>query len=415
LSGEPTAGKRAGSAAPLAFAVLACAVGIALGLAIAHVRASSSARPQEWPSYADTFEAVAPSVVNVSVGGQEGRVGTGFAVGPDEVVTARHLVVDTDQAIAVRDIAGRTLSASITGMDARTDLALLRVPGGDLAPVALGRSEPVRVGDTVLAIGNPYGLGHTLSVGVVGQLSRKLSEAVEGPRVEFLQLSIPLNPGNSGGPVFGADGAVVAVLSGTHAHGQAIAFAVPVEALEATLPQLRAGARISRAFLGISTVQDPAGGLLVTSVIPSGPADKAGIRDGDALIALAGQPVYTPTELQARLDGLRGDQSVSIRLLRDGAPLVTDVQLTDWAEQPVVAGGMTLRPRPGTGGEVVAVRPRSRADAAGVAVGDVVRAVDGNPVQAPADVKQALEGGQAVQLEVLRKGMEVPIALAETR
>jgi serine protease Do len=226
-----------------------------------------------------------------------------------------------------------------------------------------------------------------------------------------LQLAIPLNPGNSGGPIFDSEGQVVGVLSGTHTQGQAIAFAVPVEAVVAGLPALRDGARVSRAFLGIRTDVDN-GALRVTSVIPSGPADRAGIRTGDLITALSGVSVATSIDLHERLDALTGGEMAAVRLLRDGQLVLLDVRLGDWAEQPIVVGGMTLRPRAGSGGEVVALRPRSRAERAGVQVGDRVLKVSGLPVQAPADVREFLMGG-ALQLVLAREGQSVAVQLEE--
>ncbi|MEQ1503077.1 MAG: trypsin-like peptidase domain-containing protein [Myxococcota bacterium] len=387
----------------LVAAVVASAAGFALGR-------STAPRPG-WPTYAAVFDQVAAGVVNVSVEGPSTRVGSGFAVSADQVVTAGHLVTGPADQVWVRDIDGRTLPAAVVGTDARTDLALLEVPGAGFSPVALGGSDRVRVGDTVIAIGNPYGLSHSLAVGVVGGRGRRL--ASEAVTVDFLQLSMPLNPGNSGGPVFDTVGRVIGVLSGTHAQGQAIAFAVPVEALVAGLPALRAGRRVSRAFLGVQVGQEGES-VVVTGVIPSSPGDRAGIRPGDRLSAFGGDAVRATSDLDAALDRYEGGARVTVRLLRDGQLRVVDVALADWAEQPVVIGGMTLRPAPGAGGEVVAVRPRSRAEKAGIAVGDVVRSVDGVPVRAPADIRDALAGGSSAQLDVVRGGVPVAVQLGES-
>jgi len=374
------------------------------------VSPGSGGSEARWPSYATTFEAVAPSVFEVVVTAPEGRLGTAFAVSASEVITARHIVMEATE-IAVRGIDGRERTATVVGTDARTDLALMRVDGS-LPPSKLGSSSDLRVGDTVLAVGNPYGLGHSLSVGVLGHRARRLSvDASDGPRVRFLQLSIPLNPGNSGGPIFDARGEVIGVLSGTHTQGQAIAFAVPVEAVIAGLPALREGAQVSRAFLGVRAEAE-GGSLRVSSVIPSGPADRAGIRPGDVITAFDGQTVESSAQLHERLDTLQGGALATVRIQRDGQLVMLDVRLGDWAQQPIVVGGMTLRPRAGSGGEVVAVRPRSRAERAGVRVGDVVLTVSGLPVQAPADVRESLVGG-AVQMELARDGMSVAIQLEE--
>ena len=369
--------------------------------------------PAGWPDHSAVFERVAPGVVSVTVDGDGRRVGSGFAVSPTEVVTARHLIVDS-RSVVVRDIGGWAGAAQVVGTDARTDLALLRIAEGQLHPAVMGSSDPLRVGQTVIAIGNPWGLGHSLSVGVVGHRGRRLSpDADEGPRVDFLQLALPLNPGNSGGPIFDQEGRVVGVLSGAHAQGQAIAFAVPIEALVESLDALRRGARVSRAYLGIGT-RRVAGALVVSSVIPSSPADRAGLRPSDVLEAFAGVVVDSPEGLQALLDQRSGGERVPVQVLRDGASLSLWVPLSDWASQPVVVGGMTLRAAPGAGGEVVAVRPRSRAERAGVRVGDVVRSVNGAPARAPADVKDALTDGAPAQLGLLRAGSSVQLRLGET-
>jgi len=390
-----------------ALLVLTLIAGLAVGWVWGHRFAKGEST---WPSYSETFAAVAPSVVEISVTSPEARIGTGFAVSPTEVITARHIVIDADS-IQIRGFDGEDHTAVVVGTDARTDLALLRLEG-TLPPTILGASVDLRVGDTVLAVGNPYGLGHSLSVGVVGHRGRKLSvDASDGPRVNFLQLSIPLNPGNSGGPIFNAAGEVIGVLSGTHTQCQAIAFAVPVEAVVAGLDALRGGAQVSRAFLGVRTEQEGER-VRITSVIPSGPADRAGLRAGDIITAFAGDPVATPRQLIDRLDGLPGGAQTTIRLQRDGQLVLLDVLLGDWAAQPIVVGGMTLRPRAGSGGEVVAVRPRSRAERAGILVGDVVLTVSGLPVQAPADVRASLVSG-AVQLELVRDGMSVAVKLEE--
>lgn len=396
--------------APMSRMALVLALGATLGLGVAGGWGLARSVPA-WPSYAPLFERAAPSVVSVGVEGPADRVGSGFALSAHEVVTARHLVVDAE-AITIVDIAGRRRSAVVVGSDARSDLALIRVEGPALEPAPLGASASLRVGDAVVAIGNPFGLGHSLAAGVVGHVGRRLASGDDGPRVEFLQLSVPLNPGNSGGPVFDPRGRVVGVLSGTHAQGQSIAFAVPIEVLVEAVPQLRQGAHVSRAFLGLRAATT-ADGLVVVSVIPHGPADDAGVRPGDRVLAFAGEAMGSPEALQAGLDRLAGGQTVPLVLERNRASLEVPVELADWAMQPVVAAGMTLVPSPGSGGEVVAVRPRSRAERAGVLAGDRLRAIDGTPLRAPADVKDAVATGAALQLDLVRAGGPVVVQLEE--
>jgi S1-C subfamily serine protease len=356
------------------------------------------------PSYAGLYAGVAPTVVNVGLEEPEARVGSGFAVSPEHVVTARHLVVGAERAV-VRTIDGRSLEARVVGTDARTDLALLRTESSTLQPARLGDSEGLAIGDTVLAIGNPYGLGHSLAVGVLGSRGRRFAsgEAAEGAR--YLQLTVPLYPGNSGGPIFDDSGAVVGVLAGTHAQGQSIGFALPVEALRRALPEMASGAQVTRAFLGVRT-RDDAEGVHVVAVIPAGPAAKAGIAPGDRIEAVGVRSVRTTDALRAALDERYGEAPVQLRVGRGEESLDLRVRLTDWATTPVVASGMTLAVEPGTGGRVLAVRPRSRAERAGVREGDVIRSIDGLPVLAPADVQELLQG-EAGSVEVLRDGVLV--------
>jgi len=390
--------------------LLAVAVALSGGLLAGTLLAERGDPP--WPSYAALFDEAVPSVVSVAIEGGELRLGSGFAVSPDEVITSLH-IVDAAGVITVRDVSGAERVATVLGSDARSDLALLKVPGANLSPVVLGAASDLRVGDAVVAIGNPFGLGHTLSAGVVGHRGRRLArDASSGPRVDFVQLSIPLNPGNSGGPVFDRSGHVVGVLSGVHGQGQAIAFAVPAEVVAEALPALRAGAMLSRAYLGARFIDD-GDGVQIVSVTPHSPADRAGMRVGDRITAFGGEPVAGVGVIDAGLDRRTGGDPCEVRLLRDEALVVLDVVLADWAEQPVVAAGMTLRAASGMGGEVVAVRPRSRAEAAGVRVGDQVRAVDGVPARAPSDVKDALAEGRGAQVEVLRDGVAMVVALQD--
>jgi len=386
--------------------IVALLIGALVGAGLQ--RSLSPAPTPHPPNAADVFAEVRGSVLDIRVRSPEARVGAGVAISPTEIITARHLVFDTVGPIEVFDSMGREQIATVTGTDARTDLALLEVDG-PLSPAQLGESTGLRVGEPIVAVGNPFGLGHSLSVGVVGALHRRL-ERGDGPRVDFLQLSIPLNPGNSGGPIFSLDSTVVGVLTGTHTQGQAISFAVPAERIADSLAVLRSGKQVTRAFLGVRVEADGAA-VRVVSVAPSGPADRAGVRPGDALTAFDDQALASPDDLYDRLDELAGGARTTIRLLRDGQLDVIDVELSDWASQPTVIAGMTLRPLPGSGGEVVAVRPRSRADQAGIEVDDIVKTVNGLPMQAPEDVKNSVRGAETAQVEIVRSGASLSFVL----
>ncbi len=383
--------------------------GVLGGLLIGVVVFRTAPETVGWTSYSDVYQAVAPSVVNVAVDGESLGVGSGFAVGTDKVVTARHLVQGATS-ISVLGLDGLEYEAAVLGSDARTDLALLDVPGASLQPVRLGRSHTLMVGDTVLAIGNPYGLGHSLAQGVVGGQQRAM-DGGDG-NAAFVQLSIPLNPGNSGGPILDDRGLVVGVLAGTHAQGQAIAFAVPVDVLSSALPALLRGDELTRAWMGVRGVAVTQG-LQLDAVVAGGPADRAGLRVGDILSTVGEMPVLTPDAFNDVLSALPPHGKVAVGLLRDGERMAIPVLLADRAARSVVASGMTLRAAPGAGGEVVAVRPGSRADRAGVFEGDVIRSVSGFVVQSPADVQDLLAGRNAVRLEMVRDGAMMAVTLEQ--
>ncbi|MCB9668253.1 MAG: trypsin-like peptidase domain-containing protein [Alphaproteobacteria bacterium] len=392
--------------APL-WLVLAALLGLVVGIASQRMGAPR-AEPEPTADVATVFDRVRPSVVDVRVPGDREKLGAGVVVGPLEVVTARHLVFDAAGPLEVRAHDGTLQQARVVGTDARSDLALLAIDR-PLEPARMGNAGRVRVGDTVLAVGNPFGLSHSLSVGVVGAKDRRL-QAGGGPRVGFLQLSIPLNPGNSGGPIFNLEGELVGLLTGTHTEGQGIGFAVPTDVVAEAMPDLRAGRHVSRGFLGIRA-DDTERGVEVVSTIPTGPADVAGLQPGDLVTGFDDVDIGRTTDLYDRLDALPGGHRTHIRLLRDGQLQVLEVELSDWASQPVVIAGMTLRPLAGSGGRVVAIRPRSRASRAGVQLDDVVRTVDGLPMYAPADVRTALSTATSGSLGLERQGraLQVPI------
>ncbi|MEO0605293.1 MAG: trypsin-like peptidase domain-containing protein [Myxococcota bacterium] len=352
------------------------------------------------PTVAPLVRKVGPSVVSIEAGH---RRGSGFAIGATEVVTARHLVDEAD-IVTVQTSDGQRWPAAVRGSDARTDLALLVVDGSSLAPARLGRGDRLTVGDWVVGLGNALGLGSTPVVGLIAQQGSKLSADAEGPRAEFWQLSLALNPGHSGGPVFDQRGRVVAVLAGTLAQGQSVAFAVPIEAFREVEDRLRAGEHISRAYLGARTIDGGSRGLVVTYVFSSSPADLAALRPGDVLRELDGTELHTPEDLQRVLDRLSGGVRTGIVSRRGSEDRETVVQLTDWALQPVVVAGMTLGPAKGAGARVVALHPDSRAARARLREGDVLRAIDGVPMRAPAMIKDRLADGGAAQLQVVRDG-----------
>jgi S1-C subfamily serine protease len=279
--------------------------------------------------------------------------GTGFLV--DE---AGHIVTNDHVAAGGRVVtvqAGprrRRVRARIVGRDPSTDLALLRVdpnrlPG--LAPLPLGDSDDVGVGDPAFAVGNPYGLQRTLTVGVVSAVDRSIDAPDGFPIDGAVQTDAAINPGNSGGPLLDGAGRVIGVLAQSESGSSGISYAVPVDTLKRVMPELRRTGRVERAHLGVATVElEPdlartlglrqSEGLVVSDVTDGSPADDAGVRGarsiergaprgGDVLLAIDGTPLAESTDLTSALERLSPGAKVELAVLRDGSRVTLEAKL----------------------------------------------------------------------------------------
>lgn len=247
-------------------------------------------------------------------GGKKERMtgaGSGFIIDPSGIIVTNNHVVGRASQIAVQLADGRQLPARVIGHDELTDLAVLRLTGVEGLPaVTWGDSRRVETGDWILAAGNPFGLGGSVTAGIVSARGRDLGA---GPFDNFLQLDAPINPGNSGGPIFNMDGQVVGVssiiVSPTGA-SVGIGFAIPSETAARIVAQLVARGSISRGWLGVS-VEDRDGTVIVSGLDRGGPAARAGIRAGDALLAVNGERIDSARGLIRAVAGVTpGDQAV---------------------------------------------------------------------------------------------------------
>jgi len=308
-------------------------------------------------SFADLAEALSPSVVNVQVertteshgGGPEDLLeeffgrrrpqkkphrrfrseasGSGFVISKEGYIVTNNHVVDGADKISVTFKDGEEAAAEIVGRDPKTDLALLKVdPGKHVVPASLGDSDRIRVGEWLMAIGNPFGLEHTVTVGILSARERNINA---GPYDEFLQTDASINPGNSGGPLIDMNGRVVGINTAINAAGQGIGFAIPINMAKALLPQLRENGTVTRGWLGVSIqrvtkpiaksldLDDPSGAL-VSQVFDGSPAEKARLKSRDVIVEFNGSEIADVDDLPRRVAATAPGSDVEIVVVRDG-------------------------------------------------------------------------------------------------
>jgi putative serine protease PepD len=278
------------------------------------------------------YESAAPGVVSVQAGTASG---TGFVVNRDgTLVTNAHVVQGNDTAQVSFGDSGRMIDAEVLGTDVSSDLAVLRVDPSSvdrLRPLPLADSDRVRVGDGVVAVGNPFGLDRTATAGIVSAVGREI-RAPDGFQIDHvIQTDAPINPGNSGGPLLDARGRVIGVntqiaTGGSGSGNVGIGFAVPSNTVREVLPALARGGRIERPFLGVTSAPHPSGAE-IQGVTPGGPADGAGLRAGDVITGVDGAAVNDPDDLSSLVSGLEPGDEVEVEVDRDGEERTFDIEL----------------------------------------------------------------------------------------
>ena len=365
---------------------------------------------------------------------------SGFLISPDgDILTNDHVVADAD-VIEVRLLGQDTTTyrAAIVGRDPLSDSAVIRLVGGpsNLPVASLGDSDSLETGDWVMAIGNPYQLGHSVTVGVVSFIGRSF-DLGEGRWQKLIQTDASINPGNSGGPLLNARGEVIGVSLATLADGfgdtMGIGFAIPINSVKAVLPALRAG-RVVRGSLAVqlrharltdtdakSLGLPTARGALITTVARGSSADAAGLRPGDVIVEFLGTPIATADDVLARVSSTTPGVRARLRVLRDGRPRTFDVTVEELSvpssrkpppeENPRRFGLTFADLEPGTGpaaGSLVEdVENGSAAAAAGIEPGDVIRKINTQTIRTAADAQRELQripAGSTVFLLVSQDG-----------
>jgi len=366
--------------------------------------------------------------------------GSGFFISADGYAVTNNHVVDKAESVDVTTDDGKTYTAKVIGTDPKTDLALIKVEGrSDFPAVKLAETSP-RVGDWVLAVGNPFGLGGTVTAGIISARGRDIGA---GPYDDFIQIDAPVNKGNSGGPTFDVDGNVIGVntaIFSPSGGSVGIAFAIPADTVKTVVAQLKDKGSVVRGFIGVQIqpvteeVADSLGlqkaeGALVAEPQAGGPAAKAGIKAGDVIVAVNGQPVKDARDLAKRIGAMAPGSSVKLDVFRKGETQTLTLTLGELPKEQQrearqggeehhrSAGtelprlGLTLAPAggvAGAGGEgvvVTEVDPDGPAASHGIKSGDVIIDVGGKPVSTPADVRKALadartDGKRAVLIRV---------------
>ena len=416
-------------------------------------------------SFADLAERVSPSVVNIRTSqtltgipgmppqfeeyfgfpfgpGQrhpqkrEGA-GSGFVISEDGyIVTNNHVVEDMDSiVVAFKD--GREVEAKVIGRDPKTDIALIKVEGIDkkLEAIALGDSDSLRPGEWVVAIGNPFGLEHTVTAGIVSAMHRR--DVVGGSYDDFIQTDAAINPGNSGGPLINMRGEVVGINTAINPRANTIGFAVPINMAKQVLPQLRATGRVVRGWLGVviqgitpdlaeSFKLENTSGALVSKVLPDSPAKAAGLERGDVIVEFGGSVIEDWRDLPRVVAVTPVDQPVDVVVVRDGKRKTFEVkvgaleepELAQQTEQgeasPAIFGlrAQNLTPElaeqlgvdESDGVVVTEVQPGGPADEAGLQRGDVIVEINRNEIHNMTDLQTHLQSAQKSVLMLIRRG-----------
>jgi serine protease Do len=424
-------------------------------------------------SFADLAEHVSPAIVNIqtktTVGGSSGRrprhpleeffgeeffgrpfpgfqlpertlpsLGTGFAISADGyIITNDHVVAEVDK-IEVNFMGGEVLEAKVVGRDPKTDVALIRVEATEELPfLPLGDSDSVRPGDWVVAIGNPFGLAHTVTAGIVSAKHRVINTDPDPRRFDdFIQTDAAINPGNSGGPLINLKGEVVGIATAINPRANTIGFAVPINIAKQILPQLRTTGRVSRGWLGVyiqAIDEDTAEllglkdrkGALVSKVEPGAPADQAGLERGDVIVEFDGKPVDEMEQLPRIVAATPVGSKVEVKALRKGKKKSFSVELGELEADERVASA-TREEAPGAYGLhvqnispdvaehldledtegvlITTVEPGSPAEEAGLRRGDVILEVNQEAVSDVGEFTTALKGSEKGALLLVRRG-----------
>ncbi len=418
-----------------------------------HAASSANAQAQGLPDFISLAKKLGPSVVNVSTSSVRGStrnqrtprgndpaeefwqrffgdraprgpqrqsgVGSGFIVDSDGTILTNYHVVDGAQKLSVTLADGKSYDAKVVGRDEKSDIAVIKIDAGRSLPAApLGDSDRLEVGEWVMAIGNPFGLDHTVTSGIVSAKGRNIGQ---GPYDNFIQTDASINPGNSGGPLINLRGEVIGINTAIYSQSGGnvgIGFAIPSNSVKELLPQLRDKGKVVRGFIGASVQKvspeiaeslniNPPRGALVADLVKGGPAERAGVKTGDVIIEFDRRPIKDSADLPQQVARVAPGSAVQLKVIRDGKETSLPITVGEMKETEVAATaqegelGLTVQPltpqlaeslgvERGEGLVISAVTPGSAADEAGLRAGDVVVEINRQAVKTLADYKREI-------------------------
>jgi serine protease Do len=376
--------------------------------------------------------------------------GSGVIVSADGLIVTNDHVVDGASKVEVHLSDRRSFQAEVIGSDSKTDIAVLKIEAKDLPVLQFGNSDSVRVGDLALAIGNPFGIGQTLTMGIVGATGRG-NLGIEDYE-DFIQTDAAINPGNSGGALINTQGELIGINTAILSRGggnQGVGFAVPVNLAHSVMKQLIETGHVSRGYLGVG-IQDLTPdmaekfnapdhmGALVRDVTPDSPGEAAGLKRGDAIREVNGDRVRDTRELRLKISGTAPGESVKLAVLRDGAEKALTAKLGELPGEEEIARSTTpgtsvlaglqvseltadvareLKLEPGTRGVLVTnVAGGSAAQEAGLERGDVIMEINRKPVTNVAEFRAGVgAAGKESILMLVNRGGNVMFLVVEPR
>jgi len=423
------------------------------GVPIAH---AGSTNPQGLPNFVNLAKELRPAVVNISTSQKAGgghqlapspfgeedpfsefwrrffgeplprgphrqkSLGSGFVVDREGYILTNNHVVESGDKIIVRLSDKKEFEAKLVGRDAKTDIAVIKIDADiDLSTAPLGDSDKLEVGEWVLAIGNPFGLEHSVTSGIVSAKGRNIGA---GPYDNFIQTDASINPGNSGGPLINLRGEVVGINTAIFSRGGGnigIGFAIPINLVKELLPQLKSKGKVTRGWLGVviqgvtpaiaeSLGMDQARGALVANVSSDGPAQRAGVKIGDVIIEFGGQRVKESNDLPIIVARTPVGKEVSVIVLRDGKEVKLSVAVGELKEEEVIAStkgkgdlGLTVQRvtsqiaeslglERAEGVVITMVERGSPAEEAGLRPRDVILEIDRKSIRKLSDYQKAI-------------------------